>query len=118
MAPSRLIARILGPALMALGVTEACNMDIYAAQTAPVVYLNGTALLVAGISIVQAHNVWVRGWPVLITLAGWLLLAGGAYRMIAPKAHQLGEGPATYGVLGLLFLVGAVMAFKGYGKSS
>lgn len=118
MAPSRQISRILGPTLMALGATEAFNMDIYAAQSAPVVYLNGTILLVAGLAIVQAHNVWEKGWKVLVTLAGWLLLAAGLFRMVDPKAPQLGEGPATYGVLALLFLAGTVLTFKGYSKSS
>jgi hypothetical protein len=46
---SRQIARIVGPTLIALGISEALN-------PAPVVYLNGTLLFVAGLAIVQAHN--------------------------------------------------------------
>jgi len=48
MANSRQIARIVGPALIALGITEAINIDIFTGNAAPVVYLNGTLLFVAG----------------------------------------------------------------------
>lgn len=59
---SRTIARIVGPSVVVLAATEAFNMAIFAAQTAPVVYLNGTLLFVAGVAIVQAHNRWRWGW--------------------------------------------------------
>jgi hypothetical protein len=53
---SRQIARIVGPTLIALGISEALNLDAFAGNAAPVVYLNGTLLFVAGLAIVQAHN--------------------------------------------------------------
>ena len=74
-AAARTIARIAGPSLIALAATEWLNMDIFAQQTAPVVYLNGTLLLVGGVAILQAHSRWNRGWPVMVTLTGWLILA-------------------------------------------
>jgi hypothetical protein len=46
-------------------------MHIFAAQTAPIVYLNGTLLFVGGLAIVQSHNRWSWGWPLLVTLTGW-----------------------------------------------
>ncbi len=38
-------------------------MHIFVAQTAPVVYLNGTLLLVGGVAIVQALNRWRGAGP-------------------------------------------------------
>ena len=81
---------------------------------APVVYLNGTALFVAGLAIVQIHNRWARNWTVLVTLAGWVLLAGGLYRMVAPTAPQLGRGTTTYVLLAVLIATGGLLTFKGY----
>jgi O-methyltransferase len=96
---SQQIARIVGPTLIAVGVTEAINIDSFAGSAAPVVYLNGMVLFVAGLTIVQAHNRWVREWSVLVTLTGWVLFLGGLCRMFAPAAPQMSKGVATYGLL-------------------
>ncbi|WP_304168830.1 hypothetical protein [Phenylobacterium aquaticum] len=108
------IARIAGPSLVVLSITEALNLDAFAAITPPQVYLNGTILFVAGVSILQAHRSWSRDWQVLVTLAGWALLLAGLWRMIAPHAPQLGQGAGTDAVFILLIGVGAVLSFNGY----
>ena len=115
---SRRIARILGPTLVALGVTEGLNIDRFDGNPAPVVFLDGTVLFVAGLAILQAHNRWVRSWPVLVTFAGWSLIAGGLYRMVAPAAPQAGADAATYGVLAVLVVVGAVLSVNGYRREA
>jgi uncharacterized membrane protein YhaH (DUF805 family) len=88
LANSRRIAGLVGPALIAITVTEWMNLDIFTADMGPSfathVYLNGTLLFVAGLAIVRAHNHWTRGWPVLITLVGWIAMLGGLGRMVAP----------------------------------
>ncbi len=112
------IARIAGPGLIALGLTEGFAVDAMAGNPVPVVYLNGTLLLVAGVAILQAHARWSRNWAVLVTLVGWVLCLAGAYRMIAPGATQLASGPATWGVLAVLTVVGAVLTWRGYGRKS
>ena len=68
---SKQLAGLVGPTLTVLGVSEALNLHIWAANIAPVTYLDGVLLFAAGLAIVRAHNVWTRRWPVLITLAGW-----------------------------------------------
>ena len=114
---ARRIARILGPSMMALGLTEAINLDRFADVAPAFVYLNGTLLLVAGVAIVQAHNHWSRRWPVLVTLAGWILVAGGLYRMIAPAASQAAASPATYALLAMIVVAGIVLSLNGYGPN-
>lgn len=113
-ASSRALAGLVGPSLLMLAVTEAMNMDIYAAQTAPVVYLNGTVLFVGGLALVRAHNRWVAGWPTLLTLLGWAALSLGLYRMAAPGAPQAGDGPATYVGLAILVGIGLILTWNGY----
>ncbi len=89
-------------------------MHIFAAQTAPVVYLNGAVLFVGGVAIVQAHNLWTRGWPLLVTLTGWAVTAVGLFRMIAPTAAQAKEGPMTNAIFIALLGLGGALSFLGY----
>jgi hypothetical protein len=109
------IAGLIGPTAMALTLSEAMNYHIWAINIPPVTYLNGTILFVVGLSIIRAHNHWTRGWPVLVTLTGWLAMLGGLYRMFAPEAQQVSQSPATYVGLAVLFTIGAMLTFKAYG---
>lgn len=89
-------------------------MGIYAAQTAPVVYLNGTVLFVAGLAVVRAHNRWRWDWTLLVTLCGWAGMLLGLYRMIWPSGQQAGDSLPTYALLALLFVVGAILSAAAY----
>ena len=123
MTNSTRIARLLGPALIAMTITEWMNLDVFTAAIgpsfAPHVYLNGTLLFVAGLAIVGAHNHWTRGWPVLVTLVGWFAMLGGLGRMVAPvSAQQAGQNSAVvYASLVALLAIGVVLTFKSYGRS-
>ena len=111
---SNTIARIAGPTLVVLAVTEAINIDVFARIPACVVYLNGTLLFVGGVAILQAHNRWTKDWTVILTLIGWALLLGGLYRMLAPAAPQLGKGFLTYAVLASIGATGGWLCYKVY----
>lgn len=63
MTDSRRIAGLVGPSLVALTLPEVWNVRTFVSQSAPVVYLNGGLLFVAGLSIVRSHNLWTRRWP-------------------------------------------------------
>jgi len=87
------------------------------------VYLNGTLLFVAGLSIVRAHNHWTADWPVLVTLTGWLVMLGGLIRMFAPVSAQgaVYHTTALFGVLIILLALGIFLTFQSYvgeGESS
>jgi hypothetical protein len=118
------IAKLVGPALIGITVTEWMNLDVFAAAIGPAfaahVYLDGTLLFIAGLAILRAHNVWSRRWPVLITLVGWLGVVGGLGRMAAPvSAQRVGENaPAVYASLVVLFVIGVVLTIQGYFRSS
>jgi uncharacterized membrane protein YhaH (DUF805 family) len=120
---SRRIAGLVGPALIAITVTEWINLDVFTAAIGPSfathVYLNGTLLFVAGLAIVRAHNHWTRGWPVLLTLLGWVAMLAGLGRMVAPvSAQQAGQNSiVVYGSLVVLLAIGVVLTFKAYGRN-
>lgn len=116
MTNSKHLAELIGPTLIAISISEAMNLPIFANNPAPVVYLNGTLLFVAGLSIIRAHNRWTRGWPVLVTFVGWLFLLGGLIRMIAPEFAQRSVQDPTpvYALLLVLLAIGILLTFKAY----
>ncbi len=123
MTDAKAIAGLVGPALVALGLTENSyvNPHLYDAQIPPVVYLSGTLLFIAGVSIIRLHNRWSRGWPILITLVGWLAAMLGLARMVFPHAYiasvDANSVPVIAGVLAML-LVGIYLTFKAYSKQA
>jgi hypothetical protein len=111
---SRQLAGLIGPTLMVLSATEALNFKIWSTNIPPNTYLNGIILFVAGLAILRAHSGWSSDWSVLVTLSGWVGIAMGLFRTIAPAAGQAGEGVGIYLVLALMLASGAVLTFKGY----
>jgi len=111
---SRRIARILGPVLVVLTLTEAPNLRLFAGNPAPVVYLDGTLLFIAGVAILQAYALWSWSLSTLVTLCGWAFVLAGLYRMAFPAANQLAEGPATWAVFAVLLAISGLLSFKGY----
>jgi hypothetical protein len=115
MTDSKNIARLIGPTMIAIGISEALTFHIWTTNIAPLIYLNGVLLFVAGLSIVRVHNRWTRGWPVIVTLVGWVAIFGGLFRMFAPEVQQAGQNAPT--VILIEILVGAIglfLTFKAY----
>lgn len=111
---SKKLAGLVGPVLLAICASEAINMDIYVDQSAPVVYLNGVLLFIAGLALVRAHKHWALDWSVLVTLVAWTALAVGLYRMFIPTAPQADVHLATYLMLAGIFAVGAILCWAAY----
>jgi hypothetical protein len=114
MASPRNVAALVGPAIVALTSSEALNYHIWATNLPPVTYLNGTVLFVVGVAILRAHDRWVLGWPVIVTLAGWFAVLGGLLRMFVPEASQVPRTSLTYVGLGILLVVGCFLTYKAY----
>ena len=114
MTNSKHIAQLIGPTLIAITLSEALNLEIWAVNLAAVTYLNGCILFAVGLSIVRVHNRWTFAWPVVVTLVGWGAILGGLVRMFAPQAHQGGKNTVKYAVIILLLSIGIFLTIKGY----
>jgi hypothetical protein len=124
---SAFIARLMGPVLLINGLAILINrrgfqdMIAGAVRNPSVVYLTGLLTLLAGLVVVEFHNVWVLGWPVLITIVGWLGIAGGIARILFPASMaEFGERMVTrdslmVGGAIVSLLLGGILSIKGYG---
>ena len=76
----------------------------------------GWSSIVAGVAIVRDHNRWTGGWPVLVTVLGWLAILAGLGRMFAPVfVQQEAQQPnAVYALLAVLLGAGVFLTFKAY----
>jgi len=121
MAPTKLIAGLIGPLMAAMGIAMLVNRRMFPemaaqlAQNYAVIFLSGILSLLAG--------VWNGGWPVIVTVMGWLLITGGLARMwapqmVAPIATSLGGDATLLPVAGFVSLVlGVFLSFKAYGPT-
>ncbi len=126
MTASKTIAGLLGPTLVALGLAMLLNLGSMPAIAAQIprdpalIFVSGILLFVAGLAIVRAHNVWSGGWPVLVTVLGWVALVGGMARMFFPIrlagiAAQMGASRALLVGVAIVFLpLGGFLCFKAY----
>ena len=87
---SKTIAGIMGPTVLAIGIAVLLNISALPAlaeqiaHDAALVFLSGILLLVAGLAIVRVHNRWQGGWPVVVTILGWVCLISGLARLLLP----------------------------------
>jgi hypothetical protein len=116
MANSNDVAGLVGPTVVAVTLSEIVNPDVWRAVTAPAVYQSGLLLFVGGLSIVRAHNVWTRRWPVVLTLVGWFGVVAGLGRMFATDLARQGaaDASAAFAIEAVLLVVGAFLTFKAY----
>ncbi len=116
---SLFLARLIGPILVVLAIGLLVRQDSWRAMASdfissrPLVFLTGFLTLLGGLALVNTHNVWEPGWPLIITIFGWLAVIGGTARMLFPetvmgmgkkmldsKAYLTGGG-VVEGLLGL-----------------
>jgi hypothetical protein len=120
---SKTIAGLMGPTLLAMGVGMLLNLGSFTVMAEQVshdialIFMSGILLLVAGLAIVRAHNIWT-GWPVVVTVLGWLAIVSGLIRLFFPvrlaaMAANLGQhrGVLIVGSI-ILLLLGGFLSFK------
>lgn len=112
--PSTFLARLLGPTAILFAATEFKNAQIFPSRDPAVIYLNGACLFVSGLSIVLRHNWWHLGWPVTITMLGWLAMGLGFSRMVWPTATMEGDDSIVFVVEGVLLTAGIYLTWRGY----
>lgn len=128
METSIFLAKLLGPIFLVIGLGVLFSRNVYRAAAEEVLegrallYLFGAIAFTAGLAIVLTHNVWVWGWPVIITIIGWLMLIRGTLRIVIPQqvgdlaSRLMARNPNLLNIGGAIALVvGVVLAWMGYG---
>jgi hypothetical protein len=123
---SRYIARLIGPLFLVMGFGMLIEGDTVRAlsqeflSNISLIYLAGMLTLVAGLAIVNAHNLWVANWRIIITILGWLSVIGGVIRLLVPgKVQALGAGMISHPhamIIGgaVILVLGAILTWTGY----
>ena len=126
MSASVLLAKIMGPMLLVMGlfiVTHREHMREIGREfldSKALIFLSGTITLPIGLAIVATHNIWAADWRVAITVFGWLAIAAGIARIMAPAAitnvgSVMLEKQSLFVVPALLMtLLGAYLSYYGY----
>jgi hypothetical protein len=120
MTNSKHIAKLLGPFLIAMVISEMINPRTWDTVQVTQTYLAGSLWLLGGLTIIRTHNHWSLNWSILITVIGWFAIAGGLSRMFFPEPVQQGFGNNSI-VLALqiiLLVVGIVLSFKAFSKEN
>ena len=125
MATSKTIAALLGATLIA-SAASILNLDArpgmvdQAFHNPGLVFVSGYPLFVAGFAIVYFHNRWKGGWPVVVTVLGWLAVFSGLLRILFPTrlAEIATRAVQTAGVMPiaalLILVIGAFSSFKAF----
>ena len=114
---SKELAKLIGPAMIVMTISEMINFKIWQVNIPPLTYMNGMLLFVAGIAIIRVHNYWTRSWIVMITLVGWLGIIGGLFRVFFPQAKQANDSIYTYIGISVLLAFGLFLTFKAYSSN-
>ena len=127
MTNSKMIAGLMGPTLIAIAAGMLFNLGSFLllseqiSRDTGLIFVSGILSFIAGLAILPTHNIWA-GWPVVVTVFGWLAVLGGLLRMMFPTrvaaiAAKIGgsTGSSIAGAVVLLVL-GAFLSFKGYSR--
>ena len=128
MQPAVFIARLIGPAFVAVGVGILLNGPFYTALIAEAVhsptliYFSGLMALVPGLAMLNVHRAWTADWRVIVTIVGWLMVIGGVIRLVLPAttatlATDIYSKPAALLIVAaIVIVVGGYLSFEGYRK--
>ena len=130
MIKSRYIARLMGPVLLIIGIGMIGGMltqgDAYSSLmkefigSRALIFITGALALVAGLAVVNAHNLWVPDWRVIVTILGWLFIVRGVSNLVFPGTVQtLGDRMiASHGGIlagaAVTIVLGAILSIMGY----
>jgi len=83
-----------------------------------ITYFGGIIALVVGFGVITHHNVW-EGWPLLVTLFGWLAFLKGTAVLVVPEhfmkvSTRLVKNDHFYGYGVMAIVFGFVFGYFGY----
>ena len=127
---SKMIAGLVGPSMLLAGALVLLNMNLFPGMVAEItrnpllVILAGFITFVVGLAIVRVHNRWTKGWPVIVTIIGWICILGGLLRALFPVlaaqiAVRVIQVPGILPTAAVILLaLGAFLSFKAYRRGS
>jgi len=124
---SRFIAALIGPTVMAVGLSMLMNPGLIAGLAADItdspglMMTSGVLAMLLGLAILKSHNRW-KGWPLAVTLFGCLAVIGGILRIVTPdfvsslaqEAGQVPGGGLAPFAGGVFLLIGAFFTWQGW----
>lgn len=120
------LANVLGWYLVIIGLFLLLRHDYVRTIMSEVITQRALFFVVAiftiilGLLMVISHNIWVAGWPVIITLIAWLALISGLIRLFAPDlalgwGQSMVKHPAGIRITALItLLIGLFLLFNAY----
>ncbi len=84
------IARIMAIAYLSISIAMFVDPKFYTEMIKDFfkakhsLYLGGLMALIIGYVIIASHNIWT-GWPIIITLLGWMALFKGVFLLAFPN---------------------------------
>lgn len=121
-----ILAKIFGLYFLAIGLAVLIDPDRFKKMFQQIMndenflLMGGILALLIGAFVVSVHNHWVLGWPVIITLFGWLSLMKGFVLLIYPGSLKLfsfiqNRSNLFYRGISLFYLVlGLFLLYKGW----
>ena len=126
MQTSIFIAKLLGPIFVVIGLAGLVNYERFKKlaleflDSDGMIFLSGIITLPTGLAIVNTHNVWTAGWPLIITLFGWIAVVAGVIRIALPgPVKPLGRSmienkPYFLVTCGGWMVLGAFLSYQAY----
>lgn len=123
---STLLARLIGPYIIVIGVSLIFNQNIFRKimeefpKNPSLVFITGLLTFVAGLAILLFHNIWVADWRVLITIFGWIALIKGIMLVVLPgtllKTTKIYSDNFKLVLIPwvIMILIGIFLTIKGY----
>jgi len=125
METSILLAKIFGLLYLVVGIGMLIDSKYYKKMmddvlgSAAVMFFGGAAALAVGLVMVTYHNVWT-GWPIIITIIGWIALIKGVLLLLLPSSmmklsRSLLKSSSMLAVWGVVALVlGLILGYLGF----
>jgi len=126
METSLLIAKFMGPVLLVSGFSMLVNKNTMRTvfedflDSPGLIFVAGFLALMLGLAVIIFHNHWVAGWPVIITIYGWMSLFAGVLRMaFSPLVKRMGTAMMQREALMTIaaifnVLLGAFLTYQGF----
>jgi hypothetical protein len=123
---SILLARLIGPFIVVIGIAVVFNMKVFRKviddffKNAGLLYLSGLFSFAAGLTVVLFHNIWTADWRVIITVLGWIMLLKGICLIVFPSTIDRFSGIWMKNInvvkipWAVLILIGLFLMCRGY----